>query len=155
MLISRIPITRKLSSCVMQDEGLNTSLVSAGLQMAEQKNNIRMCIGSPQLLSGSPGSVTATYICRGLHLQAAAQHPPVSSFLQRRETNSSHCLTFHWVPPLTSVSFLLRFSPLYFSQKIWLFDPRSFGSSTCSIVTAENFSSPSDQADDKAASSVA
>lgn len=164
MLVSRMPIARKLSSWArsfkIQDEGSNSSLVSAGLQMAEQKNSIRKHIASPQLLSGfsvSPGSATAMCVWGGLHLQRAAQHPPVprSEAFCTGGTHCSHCFTSRWGPPLASVSHLQQFSPLYFSHRIWLLNLRRFESSTCSGVTAQNFSSASDQAHGKAAYVVA
>lgn len=163
MLVSRMPIARELSSWArsfeIQDEDSNSSLVSAGLQMAEQKTSIRKHIVSPQLLSGfsvSPGSATATCIWGGLHLQRAAQHPPVprSEAFCTGGTHSSPCFTLHRVP-LASVSHLQQFSPLYFSHRIWLLNLRRFESSTCSGVSAQNFSSASDQAHGEAVYVVA
>lgn len=154
-----MPITRKLSSwthsCEIQDEGLNSSSVSAGLQMAGEKNIRRKHIAFPQLLSGfsvSPGSATATCICRGLHLQTAAQHPPVPSSKafctggrQISHTASPRIESLLWCLSHTSNGFLL------FALVTHLLNPRSFLSSTCSAVTTQDFSSPSDQAHREAA----
>lgn len=141
MLVSRTSITRKLSSrarsCEIQDEGLNSSSVSSGLQMAGQKTGRRKCIASPQLLSGF---FCVPRVCNcHMRLQKTASADSCTAsfcaqlqgFLHRRETNFSYCLTSYWVPPLTSVSHLQWFSPLCFSHRIWLLNPRRFGSSHC------------------------
>lgn len=158
MLVSRMPIARKLSlqalSCEIQHEGLNSSLVSARLylKMSEKKKWYQetYCLLTAALWVFCIPGVSN---CR-THLKRTASADPCKAsfcgqlwgFLHRRETNSSHCPTLHKVPPLTFVSHLQWFYLLYFSWRIWLLNTRSSGSSTCSGITAQNFSSPSDWA---------
>lgn len=104
-----MPIARKLSlqalSCEIQHEGLNSSLVSARqyLKMAEKKKwyHETYCLLTAALWVFCIPGVSNCHT----HLKRTASADPCKAsfcgqlwgFLHRRETNSSHCLTFHKV----------------------------------------------------------